>query len=88
LLQYKIQTEGINFESIWRLSNLVDMKDIYTNHVPTIAATYGIEAARASMVSEIGSVFKAYGITVDPRHLALVGDSMVRLDLDGSAMVY
>jgi DNA-directed RNA polymerase I subunit RPA1 len=46
--------------------------------VPTIAATYGIEAARASMVSEIGSVFKAYGITVDPRHLALVGDSMVR----------
>lgn len=60
------------------MSNLVEMKDIYTNHVPTIAATYGIEAARASMVSEIGSVFKAYGITVDPRHLALVGDSMVR----------
>lgn len=38
--------------------------------------TYGVEAARASIVAEIIGVFGAYGIAVDPRHLGLVADHM------------
>lgn len=38
--------------------------------------TYGVEAARATIVSEIKGVFGAYGIAVDPRHLGLVADHM------------
>ena len=37
---------------------------------------YGIEAANRVIVREIVSVFAAYGITIDPRHLTLVGDYM------------
>ena len=37
---------------------------------------YGIEAANRTIVREIVSVFSAYGITIDPRHLSLVGDFM------------
>ena len=37
---------------------------------------YGIEAANRTIVREIVSVFSAYGITIDPRHLTLVGDYM------------
>ena len=37
---------------------------------------YGIEAARASIISEVSSVFSAYGIKVDFRHLSLIADYM------------
>ena len=35
-----------------------------------------MEAARASIVGEVLSVFGVYGINVDPRHLALIADYM------------
>jgi DNA-directed RNA polymerase I subunit RPA1 len=35
-----------------------------------------VEAARQNIVSEITAVFGVYGITVDPRHLSLIADSM------------
>lgn len=41
-----------------------------------VGQTYGVEAARASIVAEITNVFGAYGIAVDPRHLGLVADHM------------
>ena len=37
---------------------------------------YGIEAANRTLVGEIVKVFYPYGITIDPRHLTLVGDFM------------
>lgn len=36
-----------------------------------------MEAARTAIVSEIGNVFRVYGISVDYRHLALIADYMV-----------
>ena len=53
-----------------------------------------MEAARASIVGEVLSVFGVYGINVDPRHLALIADYMTfegkyrpmnRLGIGGSA---
>ena len=37
-----------------------------------------IEAARTTLMREIGGVFGAYGISVDLRHLSLVADFMTR----------
>eukprot|EP01116_Phalansterium_solitarium_P017553 TRINITY_DN435_c0_g1_i3.p3 TRINITY_DN435_c0_g1~~TRINITY_DN435_c0_g1_i3.p3 ORF type:complete len:197 (+),score=73.66 TRINITY_DN435_c0_g1_i3:210-800(+) len=39
-----------------------------------IRQTYGVEAARAAIATEIAGVFGVYGIAVDPRHLGLVAD--------------
>lgn len=39
-------------------------------------ATFGVEAARATIVQEVRAVFGAYGIAVDPRHLNLIADYM------------
>ena len=36
----------------------------------------GIEAARATIVNEIGHTMSEHGLTVDPRHLGLLGDTM------------
>ena len=65
-----------------------------SNDINAILETYGVEAARASIVSEVLSVFGVYGIEVDPRHLALIADYMTfegtyramnRLGIGGSA---
>ena len=53
----------------WRLQ-------LTSNDVWAVCQTYGVEAARASIVAEIINVFGAYGIAVDPRHLGLVADHM------------
>eukprot|EP00955_Chlamydomonas_euryale_P097897 365111-Chlamydomonas_euryale.AAC.5 len=40
--------------------------------------TYGVEAARATIMKEASGVFNAYGIGVDPRHLCLIAGVDVR----------
>ncbi|KAI5305403.1 hypothetical protein KEM55_008972, partial [Ascosphaera atra] len=37
---------------------------------------YGVEAARASIVREMRAVFEGHSISVDNRHLNLIGDVM------------
>jgi hypothetical protein len=40
--------------------------------------TYGVEAARQTILREIAGVFNVYKIDVDARHLELIADYMVR----------
>jgi hypothetical protein len=42
----------------------------------TASAHLRIQAARATILREVSSVFGAYGIGVDPRHLGLIADFM------------
>jgi DNA-directed RNA polymerase I subunit RPA1 len=49
---------------------------VRSNDIYGVLCAYGVEAARATIVSEIKSVFGVYGIKVDPRHLALIADFM------------
>ena len=75
-----IQTDGVNFASIWRqCSDSVELDAIYSNDIAAIMNTYGIEAARACISKEINAVFKVYGISVDYRHLNLIADYMTNL---------
>ena len=71
-----IQTDGINFEGAWSADHTLDVDRLATNDVGSILRTYGVEAARATLMREVSSVFGAYGIGVDPRHLGLIADFM------------
>ncbi|CAB5372246.1 unnamed protein product [Rhizophagus irregularis] len=71
-----IATEGVNFYSIWKYDDIIDLNNIYSNDIVAILNTYGVEAARAAIVKEISAVFAAYGINVHPKHVTLVADYM------------
>ncbi|KAK3262258.1 hypothetical protein CYMTET_28874 [Cymbomonas tetramitiformis] len=81
-----VQTDGLNFAKAWEQQHLVDVNNIRTNHIFAMLETYGIEAARATLIAEVKGVFGAYGITVDPRHLSLIGDYMTFQE-EGGAQV-
>ncbi|EMD47895.1 DNA-directed RNA polymerase I subunit RPA1, putative [Entamoeba histolytica KU27] len=74
---YYVMTEGVNFRAALQFGNLVDVDTVETNDVYAVLNMYGVEAARTVLIHEIDSVFKAYGIDVDPRHLNLVADYMM-----------
>lgn len=63
-------------QAAWSNARLVDVNHVETNDVGAMLDTYGVEAARATLVKEVRSVFGAYGIGVDPRHLGLIADFM------------
>ena len=72
-----IQTEGCNLVELWEMGETVlQLGSITSNDIWAVHQTYGVEAARATVVAEIKGVFGAYGIAVDPRHLGLVADFM------------
>lgn len=73
-----IQTEGINFEECFRHPEVLDLARIESNNIREMMKHYGIEAARHCIVKEVRSVFAAYGIEVDYRHLSLVADFMTQ----------
>lgn len=74
--QYTLQTAGINFPQIWRLYDVIDVNNIYSNDLRQILLHYGVEAARAAIIKEVAGVFAAYGIDVNYRHLSLIADYM------------
>jgi DNA-directed RNA polymerase I subunit RPA1 len=70
-----LQTAGCNFEEIWKLRQ-VDHDKLMSNDIWAVRCSYGVEAARMSIVEQIRGVFAVYGISVDPRHLTLIADYM------------
>lgn len=75
----KLAVEGCNILGIWDHPDLVDVNKIYTNDIGAVLRVYGVEAARAAIISEMAQVFGVYGIGVDRRHLSLIADYMVSL---------
>ncbi|XP_058135025.1 DNA-directed RNA polymerase I subunit RPA1 [Dasypus novemcinctus] len=69
-------TEGINLAELFKYSEVLDLRRLYSNDIHAMASTYGIEAALRVIEKEIRDVFAVYGIAVDPRHLSLVADYM------------
>lgn len=77
--QCAVVTEGVNFEALWAMrEGLINVNEIKSNDIWQLLCTYGVEAARHSIVAEIKNVFGVYGINVDPRHLSLIADFMTR----------
>ena len=71
-----VQTAGVNFGALAQYADMLDLKHVMSNDVHAVLQFYGVEAARATIVNEIRSVFGVYGIGVDPRHLGLIADYM------------
>lgn len=70
-------TEGSNLKGMWELADeLIDLDKLGSNDVYAILQTYGVEAARRSIIHEMSSIFGAYGIGVDYRHLTVIADYM------------
>ena len=47
-----------------------------TNHVMETAQVLGIEAARSTIYNEIQHTMQSHGMSIDPRHVMLLGDVM------------
>ena len=74
--QFNLQTDGINFERMYKYGKLLDLDRLRANSIHDMARWYGIEAAGRTIVQEIKNVFGVYGINVDYRHLSLIADYM------------
>lgn len=74
--EFVLNTEGINLPELFKYSEVLDLRRLYSNDIHAVANTYGIEAALRVIEKEIKDVFAVYGIAVDPRHLSLVADYM------------
>ncbi|KAI8773138.1 DNA-directed RNA polymerase I subunit RPA1 [Biomphalaria glabrata] len=71
-----LKTEGVNMQELFKYPDILDLNQLYSNCVHTMANTYGIEAANRVIIKEIQNVFGAYGILVDYHHLSLLADFM------------
>eukprot|EP00956_Cyclotella_meneghiniana_P004281 scaffold5251_cov75-Cyclotella_meneghiniana.AAC.3 len=72
---YHLLVEGYGLAEVMG-SPGVDGRHTTTNHIIEVEQTLGVEAARASISSEISYIMNAYGIGIDSRHLLLLSDIM------------
>lgn len=71
-----LQTTGVDFNAFWKMQDDLDIRYIYSNSIHAMLKTYGVEAARETIIREVNHVFKSYGISVNTRHLTLIADFM------------
>ncbi|KAH3669374.1 hypothetical protein OGAPHI_001495 [Ogataea philodendri] len=71
----ELLVEGYGLKEVMATDGVVSHKT-KTNHVLEIFDVLGIEAARASIISEIDYTMGSHGMAVDPRHIQLLGDVM------------
>jgi DNA-directed RNA polymerase subunit A' len=75
--EWLIRTDGSNLEGVLRIDG-IDYSRTTTNNVHEIAAIFGIEAARNSLIKEAHAVLSEQGLDVDIRHVMLVSDIMTK----------
>lgn len=72
---YVILTSGSNLQEVLNVKG-VDKDRITTNNIHEVAAVFGIEAARQTIIQEIKKVIESQGLDINERHLYLVADAM------------
>lgn len=73
--EWILETDGVNLKEVLLNPN-VDHRRTYSNNINEIAEVLGIEAVRQSILNELRSVLKNYGIYVNYRHLSMLADLM------------
>ncbi|EEP82341.1 hypothetical protein UREG_07206 [Uncinocarpus reesii 1704] len=73
-----VLTDGVNLLAMRDYQHIINLHTLYSNSIHHMLTFYGVEAARASIVREMDSVFKSHSIAVDNRHLNLIGDVMTQ----------
>jgi len=72
---YVILTAGSSLKSVITLKGVNKEKTI-SNNIHEVAAVFGIEVARETIIKEIRKVIESQGLDIDKRHLELVADAM------------
>lgn len=75
-LPWALTAAGMEFGAFWEMEDELDLRYVYSNNIHLMLNTYGVEAARESIILEIKNVFKNYGVEIDYRHLSLIADYM------------
>ncbi|KAI0143315.1 DNA-directed RNA polymerase I subunit RPA1 [Pestalotiopsis sp. NC0098] len=73
-----IHTNGVNLVAMQNYGDFINPNKTQTNDIAAVLRTYGVEAARNNIIQELANVFGGHGISVDNRHLNLIGDYMTR----------
>lgn len=71
-------TSGVNLRAMHDHQGAINPHRLFTNDIHAMLQLYGVEAARATIIREMESVFKGHSIAVDLRHLNLIADVMTR----------
>jgi len=72
---YVILTFGSNLREVMQIKG-VDIERTTSNDIYDVEQVLGIEAARATIISEIRKVLQGQGLDINERHLKLVADAM------------
>ncbi|TDL29012.1 beta and beta-prime subunits of DNA dependent RNA-polymerase [Rickenella mellea] len=67
--------EGYGLQKVMITEGVVG-EQTTSNHVIETATVLGIEAARQTIINEIKYIMKEHGMSIDPRHVMLLGDVM------------
>ncbi|KAG8371904.1 hypothetical protein BUALT_Bualt12G0011400 [Buddleja alternifolia] len=73
---WAVKASGVDFISFWEMQDDLDLSRLYSNNIHAMLQTYGVEAARATLIREVKQVFDIYGVKIDFRHLSLIADYM------------
>ncbi|KAL2501697.1 nuclear RNA polymerase A1 [Forsythia ovata] len=76
LAYWAMKASGVDFKSFWEMQDDLDLSRLYSNNIDAMLKTYGVEAARATIIREVKQVFDIYGVKIDYRHLSLIADYM------------
>lgn len=71
----ELLVEGYGLKDVMTVDGVIGKKTV-TNHILEMNSVLGIEAARSSIVGEIDYTMSSHGMSVDPRHIQLLGDMM------------
>nr|GEX03151.1 DNA-directed RNA polymerase I subunit 1 [Tanacetum cinerariifolium] len=74
-----LQASGVELPAFWDMEDDLDVNHVYSNNVHSFilcSNTYGVEAARTSLILEMKNVFGSYGVEIDDRHFSLIADHM------------
>ncbi|XP_060879437.1 DNA-directed RNA polymerase III subunit RPC1 [Metopolophium dirhodum] len=74
-IRYKLLVEGDNLREVMATPGVIG-KRCTSNNTFQVWNALGIEASRATIISEIDSVMGNHGISIDPRHPMLIADLM------------
>ena len=70
-----LKTLGSNLRKITKIEG-VNPNKVTSNNIIEIYETYGVEAARQSIINEILSTLRTQGVDTEIRHLLLISDTM------------
>ncbi|KAB2608190.1 DNA-directed RNA polymerase I subunit rpa1-like [Pyrus ussuriensis x Pyrus communis] len=60
-----LQTTGVDFRTFWKLQDVLDVRYLYSNNIHAMLNTYGVEAARETIIREIASLGTASKFIVE-----------------------